>query len=86
MQVRAGVIRVHEMVKAWQSPAAVGILVAGETSFDRLSAIVDIIKKGIMHPTDDSPFNDTLSSCKDVLSPSGSSLFLSPPVRVFVKG
>jgi hypothetical protein len=81
MQVRAGVIRAHEMVKAWQSPADVGILVAGETSFDRLSAIVDIIKKGIMHPTDDSPFNNTLPSCKDVLSPSGSSLSLLQCVR-----
>jgi hypothetical protein len=40
-------IRMGEMVRAWQTFCAWGVLVAGETSFARLSAIVDTIKQGI---------------------------------------
>jgi hypothetical protein len=37
----------EEMVRTWQTFCAWGVLVAGETSFARLSAIVDTIKQGI---------------------------------------
>jgi hypothetical protein len=41
----------EKMVRAWQRFCLSGILVAGETSFARLSAIVDVIKQGIFAST-----------------------------------
>lgn len=39
------------MATTWQTSANVAFLVAGQTSFGRLSAIMDIIKQGIMTGT-----------------------------------
>jgi hypothetical protein len=42
----------HEMVSTWQAESDVGFIIAGHTSFERLSAIADIIKESAVTGTD----------------------------------
>ncbi len=47
-----GYTRMHEMVSTWQAKSDVGFIIAGHTSFERLSAIADIIKEAAVTGTD----------------------------------
>jgi hypothetical protein len=53
----------HEMVSTWQAKSDVGFIIAGHTSFERLSAIADIIKEAAVTGTD-CPYFSTVHTCK----------------------
>lgn len=40
--------RMHEMVATWQAPSQIAFIIAGHTSFARLSAITDVIKEAAL--------------------------------------
>ncbi|ELR13143.1 uncharacterized protein ACA1_349340 [Acanthamoeba castellanii str. Neff] len=89
-------IRMGEMVQTWQTFCAWGVLVAGETSFARLSAIIDTIKQGICSGRlrymgswnmEDPPLPSVIENV-DVTSPAGNARVLRicvPPAHKWDK-